>query len=683
MAGRLVGGLLLPAIAHVCLQRWVSQSSLLAASGPTTAYPLIQPVGQLLFPAQERSGGSGGAAAQNGQASKRVRKDTKQTRKVERAHLRSSQPSGSSTFLQQRSVGATALNRYQKCFQEFNNWVQENGWLMDVSSGDLVDDLASKFMDHLFFEGEQTASGDYLLASILHHLPHLGRGGKRCLPKCRLALRGWGKLAPCRARLPLPWELVGAIACLMASSHGPLMAIITVLSFHAYLRPGVAGALRWRQLCPPVPGGSGPQALWSLTLRPREFETPSKTGTWDETLLLGDVAGWEWLPAILTQALAACRGRPRRPDCQLQPRGLEDAARKSGGAAGRKRRQCSRALPPSARRSKPRCGPEDPQFSRSKEKRLLENRDVSSPVCQAGPGERTAEPVVSCPASPSTRPGEAPAARAVRAAIANQVNLSRVRIGRQMQQPRVFLEIFSGSGRLAAAVKRTGGLILFWDVTLGVEYDLCNKRNQSFLRGLILAGIVWGVHIGTPCVSFSRARRGRPPPIRNNQYINGIPGIDAKNQLKVDVGNCLMIFSFGVLRFCARMHLPCTIENPTTSMLWLTSQAISAQSLSTYTEAVTEFCMFGKPWRKSTKVVGVNICLRKFDDYRCTNKPCGVCKRTMRPHVVLSGSDPNKPGQFLTLTAQPYPRGFCSILATGFRNSSLDISGRTLNRMIG
>ncbi|CAE8591594.1 unnamed protein product [Polarella glacialis] len=257
-----------------------------------------------------------------------------------------------------------------------------------------------------------------------------------------------------------------------------------------------------------------------------------------------------------------------------------------------------------------------------------------------------------------------------------------VKFGRQLQPPRIFIEIFSGSGHLASAVKRLGGLVLIWDITIGGQYDLTSIANQRFLRGLIIGNLVWGIHLGTPCSSFSRAQRGRPPPIRSSQFPLGLSGLSEKDAERVEIGNCLMSFSIGVLRLCHRLCIPCVIENPASSMLFLTQNAISVSSLSTYTEAITEFCMFGKPWRKSTKLIGVHIGLRKFDEYRCINKPAGVCKRTGCPHVVLSGKDPNQPEQFLTFTAQPCPRGFCAVLAQAFKNASSYIHAANMQQVI-
>ncbi|CAE8615524.1 unnamed protein product [Polarella glacialis] len=353
----------------------------------------------------------------------------------------------------------------------------------------------------------------------------------------------------------------------------------------------------------------------------------------------------------------------------------------------RRRARCpkgerSGALQAAPRRCLPRRRLQAPLPRRGQKARRLENGGLSGQVCQASPYQRPAQQALAQRPGGDQVVGRAPAAASVLRAMQGEQVRGEVKFGRQLQPPRIFIEIFCGSGHLASAVKRLGGLVLIWDITLGGQYDLTSIANQRFLRGLIIGNLVWGIHLGTPCSSFSRARRGRPPPIRSSQFPLGLSGLNEKDAERVEIGNCLMSFSIGVLRLCHRLCIPCVIENPASSMLFLTQNAISVSSLSTYTEAIAEFCMFGKPWRKSTKLIGVHIGLRKFDEYRCINKPAGVCKRTGCPHVVLSGKDPNQPEQFLTFTAQPYPRGFCAVLAQAFKNASSYIHAANMQQVI-
>ena len=82
-----------------------------------------------------------------------------------------------------------------------------------------------------------------------------------------------------------------------------------------------------------------------------------------------------------------------------------------------------------------------------------------------------------------------------------------------------FLEIFSGTARLTAAVRALGVPCLPpIDITVCQEvpspFDVLDCDNWSFIMKLIACGAIKFIHFGTPCNSFSAARKedGGPPP---------------------------------------------------------------------------------------------------------------------------------------------------------------------------
>ena len=79
------------------------------------------------------------------------------------------------------------------------------------------------------------------------------------------------------------------------------MAFLSILTFHSYMRPGVALRLLWKQVVPPIPGGTGAMLLWSMVLHMRELLQPSKTGGWDESLYLADSPRWAWFAAAIAR----------------------------------------------------------------------------------------------------------------------------------------------------------------------------------------------------------------------------------------------------------------------------------------------------------------------------------------------------------------------------------------------
>ena len=119
----------------------------------------------------------------------------------------------------------------------------------------------------------------------------MGRGDRRSMPRSRQALQGSQRLNPARSRLPLPWVIAAAIAHKLVEMGHAAVALVTVVAFHAYLRPGVAAAVVPSQVTPPLQARKAGEAQllehrWCLNLHPAEWETPSKTGTWDETVEL-------------------------------------------------------------------------------------------------------------------------------------------------------------------------------------------------------------------------------------------------------------------------------------------------------------------------------------------------------------------------------------------------------------
>ena len=109
-----------------------------------------------------------------------------------------------------------------------------------------------------------------------------------------------------------------------------------------------------------------------------------------------------------------------------------------------------------------------------------------------------------------------------------------------------FLEVFSGSGRLAKAVRAHGLQVFEFDLTeQGGRRNLLHPKVLMELRALISHPQCRGVWFGYPCGTFSSARRfdGGPPPLRgtNSKDIWGLPGITWKERARVNSANKLLL----------------------------------------------------------------------------------------------------------------------------------------------
>ena len=231
----------------------------------------------------------------------------------------------------------------------------------------------------------------------------------------------------------------------------------------------------------------------------------------------------------------------------------------------------------------------------------------------------------------------------------------------------VFLEIFSGCGRLGKTIARDNNWpVLLWDICLGERYDLRSSQNRRLILGWIRAGFIIGGHCGTPCNSFSRARDRRPgpPPLRSDTMVMGLPGLAAHDQIKVSEGNLFMRFTVQIMMLAASLMLPWTFENPARSRIWLTPPVLRMLRRRCCTFTIFEMCMFGTSWRKPTAIAAMHVSLERLQLFRCLGSKRGCCKRTGMPHTQLCGQTPS--GEWKTHAAQKYPFKLCKALASCF-----------------
>ena len=111
-----------------------------------------------------------------------------------------------------------------------------------------------------------------------------------------------------------------------------------------------------------------------------------------------------------------------------------------------------------------------------------------------------------------------------------------------------------------------------------------------------------------------------------------------------------------------RLGLPWVVENPQSSRLWLCPGFVALMKQTNVQFVSFHMCQFGSKWRKATSILCGNIPEHMLSDLRrtCSGRG-GLCSRTGKPHLVLSGSSPS--GVPWTKIAQVYPRRLCVALA--------------------
>ena len=218
----------------------------------------------------------------------------------------------------------------------------------------------------------------------------------------------------------------------------------------------------------------------------------------------------------------------------------------------------------------------------------------------------------------------------------------------------VFLELFSGTARLAKAISRRGLQSLAYDVNFNEGCDLLCPKVVEGIKRLIREKHVGGVWLGFPCNSWSLARRDDgvgPPPLRNNTNgLFGLPNLSPSDQKKVDVGNALLLATIDLAEYCVEHNVPFAAENPASSRAWLVKnwQPLFDRGASF---AYVDYCQYGMPWKKRTALLHWGF--PELAALKSCSGVRGLCSRHNKPHQLLKGRDEH--GVFYTFRAQEYP----------------------------
>jgi len=164
-----------------------------------------------------------------------------------------------------------------------------------------LDRYLSDFFDLRFMQGYAAEQGEKTLAALQHFHPEYGKFGRHSLPLTGRCLKGWRRIAPGHARLPIPWLALMAMVGQALFENQTSLALALLIMFFCYLRPGETMELVGDHLVPPgrlktTSEFGGP--YWGIVIRPRSEHKPSKVGAYDESVLL-DVDPLQWMGPVL------------------------------------------------------------------------------------------------------------------------------------------------------------------------------------------------------------------------------------------------------------------------------------------------------------------------------------------------------------------------------------------------
>ena len=156
------------------------------------------------------------------------------------------------------------------------------------------------YLEHLYF-------ASYTVAATVYMIP--GTKGSGNLPLVQQSMKGWRRLCPPRARMPVPYETVCLLAMKAFNTGNAQICLFLLLSFLLYLRPGEALKIQVQDIVSPVKQAGRAYQHYAILLHPAEEGIPSKTQQWDEMLSL-DLKRFKFLGPLLISWLNI-RSRPK------------------------------------------------------------------------------------------------------------------------------------------------------------------------------------------------------------------------------------------------------------------------------------------------------------------------------------------------------------------------------------
>jgi hypothetical protein len=218
---------------------------------------------------------------------------------------------------------------------------------------------------------------------------------------------------------------------------------------------------------------------------------------------------------------------------------------------------------------------------------------------------------------------------------------------------------------MAHAAARQGAWGVSFELADDAREDVMASANMRWLKSLPGFCRIAAIWIGLVCASWSRARRntsgkpGWPGPLRDeSRFLWGLPNLNSTDQERVTQGNKQLLWGVRLFRWAAHRGIPCVIENPAGSRIWLTPQMLKL--LARFPSVVVHYCAFGMEWKKPTRLLFCHCQLSDLEKY-CCHSCHGLCAHSGKRHQQLTGRSPH--GPLWSAVASAYPPKMCTAIA--------------------
>ncbi len=241
----------------------------------------------------------------------------------------------------------------------------------------------------------------------------------------------------------------------------------------------------------------------------------------------------------------------------------------------------------------------------------------------------------------------------------------------QKKGQRVFLEFWSGKEAITNQWRACGYEVLSFDTLTNPAFDLVDEKVQAVVMRYLRRGRISAVFQGTPCSSWSTARHGRPPPLRDRKEgIYGLPNLSKADAERVRLGNATMKATAKIIRACEEAKVPVMLENPINSMLWAAPEVMACREAPSYLQNHGDYCQHGAKWRKRTRFATWCVPFKIEALCKLCKGKKGFCSRSGKKHVLLNFKPGEKFKVFRTRKADKYPKSVAKAAAKALADAA-------------
>ena len=310
-----------------------------------------------------------------------------------------------------------------------------------------------------------------------------------------------------------------------------------------------------------------------------------------------------------------------------------------------------RALPMEAQRAVSRHAVAIPNHRPGAEKGQMANTEVGTTVRTPLPsGSLVEQPRRQAQVSP-------PSMRTTsRGGVPRQSGRLRAGAGKPGLEGHYVAELFAGSGRVAAAVRRQGVVARTWEI-----HDDPDRQDLTLpaVRRRILTDATQrrlvSAMIAPPCSSWGTASF-RTEVLRSREDPWGLASLTQPAQMRVNMGNEQMRAAIALIHGFEESQTAWTMEHPASSFFFKTATFAELSRLDHIHTRRVDQCQFGGSAKKPTVFI-----FSRFDplDTAVLDKQCsgrtGICSRSKKRHIRLEGRK--------TSEAAAYPHNLAERLA--------------------